>query len=198
MHRSTREKCAGIRSRRSMTLIALRPPAPPAPIIALVVMLLASAIMFVTIIRRWTSHRMRFALADWARENGFRVRGPGISNPLPAVPVDPNRIAKWILQTDGTTVIQLAGRGAADGERWNLLIRRTITSWSATALRPVAAARSAIELFSLEQFPLLPVNERFTLWGADHSSARALGSSPVAGLLPADIGLVLLGDDLIV
>jgi hypothetical protein len=39
--------------------------------------------------------------------------------------------------------------------------------------------------------------ERLVLYGADARAARALGKSSVAALLPADVGLLLVGENLV-
>ena len=66
-----------------LTFLAQPPRIPIAPPIILCVALLASLAVFVTLTRRWTSHRVRIALADWARDNGFQLGASTVTLPPP-------------------------------------------------------------------------------------------------------------------
>jgi hypothetical protein len=182
-------------------LLAQRPPMPLTPLIVLIICTGASVAIFFALIRRWTSRRLHVALGRWCRENGYRFATQTVTLPPPVIELsNPDLRVQWLISSATTTLVQLSDRadpGAIANARWKLLIRKTIGKWPPPALRPVVAQRSAIELFSLGSFPMLPVNERFILLGTDMTRARELGESPSAGLLPADIGLLLHGEHLV-
>jgi hypothetical protein len=182
----------------SILTISQRLSMPFVPLFVLSLLLAASALVFVTLIKRSTSHRVRLSLVEWARERGFYLGGSKVTMPPPVVELASADLrVQWILSSRSTTIVQLLDRPAGLERHWNLLIRQTVVKWSPTALRPVGNAPSAIDLFALESFPMLPVNERYTLVGTDPSRARQLGASPAAGLLPAGIGLLLHGEHLV-
>jgi hypothetical protein len=177
-----------------LIVFAQPPPIPITPPIILCVALLASIAVFVTLTRRWTSRRVRVALVDWARDNGFRLSQSSVTLPPPLIELaNPDLRTHWTLFSDTTTIIQLIRRSPTTETMLNLLIRRTISDWPPTALRPAGISSSAIDLFSLQPFPLLPVNERYTLLGTDVARARQLANSHAAGLLPPELGLILHG-----
>jgi hypothetical protein len=80
---------------------------------------------------------------------------------------------------------------------WNLLILAIPAAWPTTALRPASDPTSAVELFSLASFPALASNQRFVVFGSDSQAAARLARSAARTLLPADIGLILTGNSLI-
>jgi hypothetical protein len=182
----------------AMISIVARPPMPWTPPIVLAIMLIASVTMFVALVRRWTSRRTHVTLARWGRERGFYLTGAKAALPLPFaklkdLPVRP----QWLLRGTTTSLLRLVSAPGAPDRRLNVLIRGVDSCWPVTALRPVAATDSVVDLFSLGSFPLLPVNDRYTLHGEDSARARLLGSSPAAGLLPSDVALLLHGKYLV-
>jgi hypothetical protein len=179
-------------------IIVQRMSMPLVPLLVLSLLLVASSLVFVTLIRRATSHRVRLSLLEWSRERGFHLGGPTVTMPPPIVELaNPDLRVQWILNSDATTLVQLLDRPGENEGRWHLLIRKTVAKWPPTALRPAGDMPSAVDLFSLESFPMLPVNERYKLVGTDPSRARQLGASAAAGLLPAGIGLLLHGEYLV-
>jgi len=173
--------------------------APPIPVlVALLVALIASAAVFVTLTRRWTAHRLRIELIDWAHDNGFRFDSRSVSMPPPLVELtNPHLRVGWILRGQATTLLQLIDSSAQSVRIWNVLIRVTNDQWPPTALRAVGVASSAIDLFNLESFPLLPVDDRYTLVGTDSMHARRLSGADIDALLPANISLLLHGPHLL-
>jgi hypothetical protein len=84
--------------------------------------------------------------------------------------------------------------------RWRVLAWRMpegIVAWPPTGLRPVAHTVSLVDLPALSSFPSLPGTERFVVFGAESAPAKLLAESPAQGLLPPDIGLLLVGQVLI-
>jgi hypothetical protein len=83
----------------------------------------------------------------------------------------------------------------APAQRWNLLLQKRRRPQPAIAgLRPTIAAASLLDLMELENFPTQMINTRFTVLAATSSAARALSDSPSRTLVPADIGLLLAED----
>jgi hypothetical protein len=80
---------------------------------------------------------------------------------------------------------------------WNVLVRQIGSRWRPTGLRPAQAASSVLDLFSLSSFPTMGT-ERFVAYGTDSAAARAVTKSMLRSLLPADVGLLLHGQYLVV
>ena len=80
---------------------------------------------------------------------------------------------------------------------WNVLVRQIGSDWRPTGLRPVDAASSVLDLFSLGSFPTMGT-ERFVAYGTDSAAARAVNKSMLRSLLPRDVGLLLHGRHMVV
>lgn len=170
----------------------------------LMLMLAASCATFYVLVRRWTSGRRWVALEEWARRNRFTVRSGSRTelpppfepirslNPQPTIGLTGQR-TRFIETFIDLPQPQVQGRGVP---RWNLLVREIESSWPTTALRPAEASESVVDLYRLEAFPTLGSAHRYLVFGADGAAARALSKSSSANLLPADIGLVLHGNHL--
>lgn len=182
-------------------------------LLSLLAVIGVSSLMFWLLVRRATSHRQWVTFAEWGRRKGFRFARLEPDDPPPP-PFDrlaagPLPLVRFYLRSTDTAVMQLqpvtdprhAGadsRRAADRPRdWNLLVRRIESTWPPTALRPAAQTSSAVDLFSLASFPTMLSPDRFMAFGTDSAAARALAKSPLAGLLPPDVGLLLHGQHLI-
>lgn len=177
-------------------------------LVVLFVILIASSATFWLLNRRWTSHRQWVTLAEWARNAGFRVErceAGRMPAPLDALPLSQPPVLRLCLSTRQTTLAQVqteAVRGesipAAQAEPiiWNVATRDLETVWPPTGLRPAAATRSLLDLFSLSSFPLLGTNERFVVFGTETSAAATLSRSMARSLLPPDVGLLLHGKTL--
>jgi hypothetical protein len=175
-----------------------------AVLMTLLVILGVSLATFFLLVRRWTTQRQWVTLAEWARQRGFRF-GPTEISALPGA-LDKLRasnvqmrlhlcdteqsVAAVQLQTDP----QASGIGA-EPVRWNVLVRRRPVRQSAPAgLRPANAAASLLDLFGLSQFPNLKLGHRFAVLATSSSAARALADSASRTLLPADIGLLVIDE----
>ena len=177
--------------------------APPLWFPGLLVLILAgSTAMFVLLVRRWTTRRPWLALADWAEINTFQLRSAPLASvpqilgllggKAPKVLVSLNDEDTWLAQIE-------TGSDPAGGQaqRWNLLLRRITGTWPTTGLRPAKHARSILDFFALSDMQAMSPSERFTLYGEQATAARAVASSALRGLLPPDVGLVLLDHYLI-
>jgi hypothetical protein len=179
-------------------------PASPVIWLTLAGILAGSVWMFVMLIRRETIHRRQVALREWAANRGLKWIGPNRSSesisaliPLPAIKPK----FDFLLSGKGITLAQVHTEdspvNALTTPRWNILVRRMDHPWPATALRPTARPVSVVDLFSLSSFPSLASNQRFMIFGTESQAAQILAESTAPALLPADIGLVLSGQDLI-
>jgi hypothetical protein len=178
-------------------------------LLALFLMLGGSAAMFAILVRRWESHRPRFALEDWGAEHGFKLQPLPIAHPpapLAALRVQQFEV-RQCLTGDGKTLIEFQteavrqpdGRPGITGNVvWRVLIQQLGSSWHPTGLRPAEARSSLLDLISLSSFPLLGPTERFIVFGTDSIAARALSASMTRSLLPPDIGLLLYGNHLLI
>ena len=81
--------------------------------------------------------------------------------------------------------------------QWNLILHNLNATWPTTALRPTAHAVSAVDMFSLSSYPSLMPTQRFMIFGTESQAARALAESSAPALLPADVGLILYANHLI-
>lgn len=159
---------------------------------SLAVMLAASVWIFWLLVRRSTSSRQITALAQWARDEGWRFARRPLEKPEPFDVLSGPGLEPNLVLSDRKDLESMAELG-----NWNVLIRRIETDWKPTGLRPVASIPSVLELFSLSSFPLMGPSERFTLFGADPAAAAALSASSARALLPPDVGLLLHGRFLI-
>jgi hypothetical protein len=160
-------------------------------------------------VQRWTRNPWWFGLREWAARNGYAVHGErraAVPMPLAGLTLPPP-VARVSLEGPRTVVLQVGTPAPVAGDSlgappvprlWNVLVREIDADWPPTALRPVWADQSLVDLFGLSSFPALLASERYTEWGTDPSAARALAKSHVAALLPKDVGLVLHGRRLVI
>ncbi len=170
---------------------------------SLVVILGMASAVFWLLVRRWTTQRHWLAMQDWADENRFVLHGEkravapevlkSITQPAPKVLVSLNDVDTGMIQ------IEAAGPRGTSGPavRWNLLIRKIEKAWPTTGLRPAAATRSILDYFPLSEMRAMAPTERFVLYGAEVRAARALGKSSVGALLPPDVGMLLVEQNLV-
>src|SRR5438270_9891719 len=106
-----------------------------------------------------------------------------------------------MLSNESTSILQIEtdgiGHSGAPAIRWYFLVRPIRSDWPATALRPTRAPLSVADLFSLSSYPTMATSERFVIYGADSTAAAQISKSKIRALLPPDLGLLLIGKDLI-
>jgi hypothetical protein len=156
------------------------------------IVLAGSVWIFWMLVKRSTSNRQLAGLAQWARDEGWRMAGGPLDRPepfdiLPGIGLEPH-----LALTDRSGIESIVQLG-----NWNVLIRRIQTPWKPTGLRPASATSSVLELFSLSSFPLLGPSDRFVVFATDPPAAAVLSASSTRALLPADVGLLLHGQHLI-
>jgi len=166
----------------------------------------ASVAVYAMLVRRWTTRRNWVSLTDWTSERRMKL-GKDLSVLPPPIDRVADRGAIVRLRVDdprtGTTVVQfqtdpvetttVPPRGAVTshgGPCWNVVIRRLSQAHRPAALRPAHAANSVVELFRLTPFHNLS-NDRFAVLAIDGKTATALAKSSARALLPADVGLLL-------
>jgi hypothetical protein len=186
-------------------------PAPGFSWIALLSMCVAlgvSAAVYVALVRRSTAGRAWIETEEWASATGLRARRhPGEADDALRPFVERGAQVLASLSSNDLTIAQLQTPGpAAAGEarpiRWHVLIRRLASGdpaagWPASGLRPTAASASLLDLFGLVSFPLMGPTQRFTVYGTDSRWARRLHKSHARALAPADIGVLLVGNRLV-
>jgi hypothetical protein len=180
-------------------------PPPFSWIVFLTLLLIAAAslLMFLLLVRRWTTQRQWVSLAEWARDRRFTFQTTDIAGlPKALEPLRQSNVRfRLHLCSDKVTVAQLETDPTGDNvqpNRWNVLVQRRPTEKTDVAgLRPAAAPASVLDLMGLSQFPSLAIAQRFTVMATSSAAARALSDSASRTLLPADIGLLVSGDYLV-
>jgi hypothetical protein len=175
---------------------------PLIPLLTLFIILGASVWVFATLVKRETRHRRVLVLAQWARSRNLRVTEEVDLSPLAPL----NQFKPKILSAfrgENVAIVQIqTAETALDSavvppRLWNLLLCRLSSPWPATALRPAAHHLSAVDMFSLSSYPSLMPTQRFMIFGAEPRAARELAESSAPALLPADVGLILYAQYLI-
>jgi hypothetical protein len=192
-------------------------------LVTLLGVLVLSAATFAALVRRWTTQRGRVVLSDWGKGKDFRIGNPEQAPAVPGSPKAPPRVVRW-LHSKETMLLMLEGDAptapparpamidapaqspalpaaslTATSPRWHVLVRtlEIESKWMPTGLRPAHASESFLDLYSLSSYPALGNVDRFVIYGTDTLAARTLSHSQARGLLPADIGLLLLEKKLI-
>jgi hypothetical protein len=160
--------------------------------LTLLVLLGASAGIFWLLVRRCTSHRQWITLQEWAREHGFKSR-PIDTRTLPPPIAAMSPLVRLSLSNARAALVQLE---TAAG-KWNLLIRKMPGEWIPSGLRPAKQDRSLLDELRLSTYPAYSSAERFHLVSADSAAARRLSKSLTRALIPADVGLLLWGNWLV-
>jgi hypothetical protein len=172
-------------------------------LVTLLMILGASVWIFAALVRRETKHRKTVALALWARSRNLRVAALGIDLPELAPFKQFKPQVHSVVRGENLTLVQIETvetaliAGIVAAKRWNLIFHKLSDTWRTTALRPTAHAVSAADLFSLSSYPSLMPTQRFVIFGSESRSAQALAQSSAPALLPADVGLILYGNYLI-
>jgi hypothetical protein len=167
----------------------------------------ASLLMFWLLSERSVARRQWVAMLDWGREQGFRLRPCPDGPPEPLAELKSRGIGVvTCLAAKTSMLMQLEEparsvapipRPSGSPTRWNLLVRQMEGAWPPTGLRPTHTSRTALDLFSLQSYPLLGPTDRFVVYGTDSTAAKALSRSAARGLLPPDVGLLIAGPHLV-
>ncbi len=163
----------------------------------------ASVAIFSMLVRRWTTRRQWVSLVDWAKERKLKLaRREALVHPpepLRQLSGDLDTQVRIRLDCGPVSILQFDTRSSDQpGARtiWNAIIRQTNGSRSSApvGLRPanLLPGKSIIDLFRLTPFHSLG-NDRFSVLAADGRSAAALVHSSARALLPADVGILMHG-----
>jgi hypothetical protein len=162
-------------------------------------LLLTAVTLGVTQLLSWKHTRWRryFALRDFADARGLRLSIA--AQTLDCLPpmlaqLSPSPRPRWIFTGPTMSLLRLH----VGVETFNLLLIKTTDQWPATALRPTNHPRSLFDQLPLHSYPSPYGSHRFTLHGVDPRPARRLSDSPCRALLPADLGLLIDGNMLVI
>ena len=125
------------------------------PLLTMLVVLGTSLVMYVMLVRRWTSRRQWVSLGEWTRHSGFRIQ-PLRRDLLPG----PLRRSCHVRRAGAVSPLRCAydagsvrhGSAAPRGRRmprWNVLIRSRPAGRNASGLRPASRDVSLIDLLPL-------------------------------------------------
>jgi hypothetical protein len=170
----------------------------------LLVVLIASLVMFRVLLLRWTVYHRWAELRRWADANGLSLLGREKAKLPPPLDTLTNPAPTAVLSI-GESKYTFVELRTLKGERtdtsqftrWHAVVKPTETRWPPTGLRPRANASSVLDLFPLTSFPSLLPPERFVIFGTDSTAARLIAKSKLSALLPPDIGLLLYGQTLL-
>src|SRR5688500_7127251 len=142
-----------------------------------------SILMYVMLVRRWTSRRQWVSLAQWARESGYQLRPlrrEDLPRPLQEIVRDESRI-RFHLCDPRTTIVQFETdpvKPDAPAPKWNVLVRHRPAVGPAAGLRPAAQALNLIDLLPLSKFASMSLGDRFVVYATEPAAARKLAESP--------------------
>ena len=173
--------------------------------LTLLVIVMASSFVLWMLIVRSTTLKKSVELNEWGRSRQMVVRENAMANlpPLLETLTTPPPRASIAITGEKISAVQFhtpAAQATVEKQstRWHVMLRRIEGNWPPTGLRPRANASSLIDFMpALTSFPSMAPPERFVVFGVDSAAARQLAKSSVMGLLPPDIGFVLLGDQLL-
>jgi hypothetical protein len=179
---------------------------PSAVVLATLFIILGLCVwVFAMLIRRETRNRRALLVREWAASHGLRVMDAGDPDAVvrhldPLTQFSPH--VSELIANDSVCFARLStGEGDSltltAAPSWHVLIRKIARSWPTTAMRPTAHAVSIVDLFSLSSFPSLIPTQRFVIFGVRPESAGKLAASTAPALLPADVGLLLSTEYLI-
>jgi hypothetical protein len=160
-------------------------------------MLAASTFVYWVLVRRWTVGRRWANLSEWAATNEFRLsreHEPPLPDPLAFLP-QPRTLLCLSAEKTIIAQVQTATSPGQDGSQpaqWNLLLRKLESDWPLTGLRPSKRSMAALDFLPPAGLHAFIPGDRFILYGQQRLAARELGNSAVRGLLPPDLGLLLL------
>jgi hypothetical protein len=179
-----------------------KPRASPVVLTVLLVIFAASVWVFAMLVRRETLRRRWVAMGEWGKSRGLRPVNlsddrANVSAICKALePYNPKLRA--LLEGKQISIAQVATdpteTAAAIKPQWHILARRLEHRWPPTGLRPTEHTNSLLDLFTLSSFPSLLLSAKFVLFGSESDAARLLAQSGAGAILPADVGLLVHGD----
>lgn len=167
-------------------------------LLTLTAMFLASLGMYTLVVLRWTTRRHWVSLTDWAREHRMKLVHASPSDlPPPLDRLQPIGAHVRLRMADKlTSLIQFQTTHGGEPTVWNIVIRKSTRLHAPAALRPEHVSASLIDLFELTTFHSLST-DRFAILSIDVRSAQQIAQSPVRALLPPDIGMLIVGEQIV-
>ena len=106
-------------------------------LLSLVSLLLVSALMFLVILRRETTHRRRLAISEWARMNSMKLqrRPDAMPQPLDRL-TGISATPETIISGERVQFVRFASIFNDDLLHWHAMIHQIESDWPATAVRP--------------------------------------------------------------
>ena len=168
----------------------------------LVVIIGASSGIFWLLVRRWTTQRHWVAMSDWADENRFTLRGEEravgpeilkqLTQPAPKILVSVNDVDTGIVQIeasrrrgrDADRAVEFAGEKIGAG-----VVDDGVSAGDQCAEHPGLFSAGGDEGDGAD-------GAVCAVWGRG-AGGTALGKSSVAAPLPPDVGLLLVGENLV-
>jgi len=172
----------------------------------LLLALAGSSVIFLALVRRWTTHRQRFAMLEWGKSAGLRLMPVAEQKFVPPLQMlAPHRPQIEIeLQDQTTTLLRLSADTppAVPGRPgievfFNLVVRRLEANWKPAGLRPTDTRHSILDYFSLSSFSTIGGIERFVVFAGDSTAAGEFPQSTARALCPPDVGLLLYENSLV-
>lgn len=175
-------------------------------LLTLFAILAASIGVFWSLVWRETANRRSVAVTEWARAAGFKRRVPGKLPPVLGKFGDNVRLVEALRHprlsilrfSVGDPAAQAPPAGDASRQtRWrHALVWAIEVDWPAVGLRPAHGVDALVDLLRLP-VQAAQTTQRFVVCTADRKAGRTVGGSALRGLLPADIGLILIGRNLV-
>ncbi len=165
-------------------------------------MLIASAGVFVYLVRRETNRRRSTVLCDWARGQGWRRIEPSAGLPEALASIEAvgavslggfaSRDGRWTVLQIASDAPRSSGQSlATSGSRlvWHAMMLRTESPGATTALRSTAVDRSIVDLMPLVPMPGQGAGVRFIGLGTSIPHIRFM-IDRYAALIPADLSVM--------
>lgn len=192
---------------------------PSALVMLILFLLLAIAgCTYFALVWRETSARRAVALDEWAQATGFyfnplaKLRPPHplerfgagvrVKHCLVSISTKAS-VVEFLAPAPAPSSVPSPGTaGSAEPDpnavpvpppRYHVLIWPVESDWPAIALRPVAAATALSDVLPLPSQATRYGSQRFVIHTDHRTTAKNVADSRVRGLLPADIGLILIG-----
>jgi hypothetical protein len=204
------------------TLLAAAPPLVDQPTMAwasvvvllnLFLLLAVATGMFCVLLWRETGNRYLAALTDWSRAGRFRLHtrwaddpppdplprfGPGVRVAVALVGGRCSLVKFVVDRPPAAAAPPMPGTPAVPPipRRRHVLVCPLEGEWPAVGLRPTHVADALVDLLALPVH-LGQSTQRFAVCTADRGLAKRVSASSLRGLLPADVGLILLGRHLL-
>jgi hypothetical protein len=161
-----------------------------------------SSAVFFALCRRELNRRRDLRLTEWASGAGMKPIDPALFSVPPLFPIADRYVVRTVVgfMDVRTAVLSMrtALRGESESASWNVAYRTMLSTSNFAGLRPVRVERSIVDLFAETPAAHQTAAQRFVVVGSDLAATRRLAESSIPSLLPADLGLVRVGQHLLI